>query len=79
MPALDRCKDCNGFKQVSPLGGIVKTCTACKGVGYIDHIVTNKESADKQDIVRRDESPAIADLKKRINRKRKPAVLNVIA
>lgn len=28
------CIGCNGRKQISPLGGIVKTCEACKGIGY---------------------------------------------
>lgn len=78
MSTLIRCNECKGFKQISPLGGIVKTCQRCKGVGYVDDVTANKELTDKQDIVRHDESPAITDLKKRISRKRKPAVLYTI-
>ena len=28
------CPSCNGRKHVNPLGGIIKNCAYCKGVGY---------------------------------------------
>ena len=30
-----RCTTCNGSKQTAPLGHISKTCSDCKGVGYV--------------------------------------------
>jgi hypothetical protein len=29
------CNGCGGRKQVSPLGGILKKCAICEGIGYI--------------------------------------------
>ena len=45
MDNIERCKACNGRKQTAPLGGIYKTCPACKGVGSIARVeVVNNES-----------------------------------
>lgn len=30
------CYGCNGRKQVSPLGGILKNCAICNGIGYLE-------------------------------------------
>lgn len=31
------CNGCGGRKQVSPLGGMLKNCAICNGIGYIEH------------------------------------------
>ncbi len=33
--AIDRCECCLGRKKIVALGGIVKDCINCKGVGYV--------------------------------------------
>lgn len=30
-----RCLRCNGTKKIAPLGGILKTCDICNGLGYV--------------------------------------------
>lgn len=45
---MQRCTTCKGFKSIAPLGGIVKTCPDCSGIGYIEsdkeiNIDTDKE------------------------------------
>jgi len=39
---MDRCTTCNGFKRISPLGGIEKNCPTCKGVGFVDNLIDNQ-------------------------------------
>lgn len=34
MSDIKRCMTCKGFKSIAPLGGIVKECVACNGIGY---------------------------------------------
>lgn len=44
-----RCKLCNGQGKCAPLGGIVKECIHCKGIGYIafDNSEDGKDEKDK--------------------------------
>lgn len=35
MTTLNRCEMCNGRKQIAPLGGILKNCPTCQGVGFV--------------------------------------------
>lgn len=32
---LTRCNTCRGTKKVTGLGGMVKECATCKGVGFV--------------------------------------------
>jgi hypothetical protein len=34
--ALDKCPSCKGRKSVMGMGMIVKNCSNCKGVGYVE-------------------------------------------
>lgn len=34
MQSYNKCNNCNGKKKVLGLGGIVKNCSECQGVGY---------------------------------------------
>lgn len=46
------CSGCNGFKTVTPMGGVPMKCPSCKGLGQIDdpniepvvEVVNHKES-----------------------------------
>ena len=39
MSTLLLCGGCGGRKNVAPLGGIMKKCVICDGVGHIEHEV----------------------------------------
>ncbi len=38
---VSRCSVCRGKKTVLGLGGLVKTCIGCKGVGYVSAVVAD--------------------------------------
>lgn len=35
MSEITRCDSCHGKKKLTGLGGMIKDCPACKGVGYV--------------------------------------------
>lgn len=40
---LVRCECCAGRKQMLSLGGLVKDCKECKGVGVVEYITPAKK------------------------------------
>lgn len=45
--ATQKCKACNGYKQIVALGNITKDCPDCDGIGYIKILVTESECTQK--------------------------------
>jgi len=35
MTEIVRCDSCHGRKRLVGMGGMIKDCPACKGVGYV--------------------------------------------
>lgn len=60
---INRCKGCLGKKKLLGLGGMMKDCQACKGIGYIE------SHLDKPTAVI---APAIAPMRKTIIDMTKP-------
>ena len=44
MANLLRCESCNGHKNIISLGNILKACTKCNGLGFIEQ----KEKANEE-------------------------------
>lgn len=59
MTDLIRCEMCNGRKQISPLGGILKNCPTCQGVGFVQGEVKIIEST--QPIIEQPSSDIIVE------------------
>jgi hypothetical protein len=73
---VSRCSVCRGKKTVLGLGGLVKTCIGCKGVGYVSAI--KNESIGKSAVVQipvedKDGAPIV------VKRTRKAKVVPVVA
>ena len=47
MTLTSRCPLCNGKKQVFALGGMLKDCKECKGVGHVVVPVVVKAKSKK--------------------------------
>lgn len=40
--ALERCPTCRGTKTLLSMGGMYKSCEACKGIGYIEPVTLSQ-------------------------------------
>jgi hypothetical protein len=50
MASYLTCAACGGRKKVAPLGGILKDCAICNGVGYIEQLGHNLVKPARLDI-----------------------------
>lgn len=42
MSKIITCPSCLGAKQAAPLGGMLHSCTYCKGIGSVEQFVSNE-------------------------------------
>lgn len=47
-----RCPKCVGKKKMTYLGGVVKDCDACKGVGHINVVLTDEKKDNDAPIIK---------------------------
>lgn len=72
MSNLMRCITCNGQKKYAPLGGIMKDCMDCKGIGFIESIQSRVNVVD-QEVV----SDPVVSLKEKMRGRRRNNRLDV--
>ena len=39
------CSQCNGKRKELKLGGLLDTCSYCKGLGFVEYVDTKKTSS----------------------------------
>lgn len=70
--ATQPCVRCNGSKKYAPLGGILKTCDLCNGIGYmiLDHATKSETKRfDTQGIQPIPTNDTIVKIRKKPGRK----------
>jgi len=53
--AYDRCPCCNGKKTVVALGGMIKECKECNGVGHVQPVVVVEKKKRKPRVTSKEE------------------------